>query len=91
MQQRFENFKIFVESEAPSDSMIPLLLKPMTLQMFIAGIVQMKIKYDDGQPWTGQRASKLILSTLGLHPLQFTPPALDKFQRYCEYFLEQTA
>ena len=97
MQQKFENFKAFVESEVPG-SAVTFLLGQADLQTFIAIIIKMVNEHepcDHDGPAGGvtttricsHHAAGIILERLGLNPESFSAAARVKLELYCEYFL----
>ena len=93
MQQRFDNFVTFVESEVPN-SPIVFLLKQLNLETFLAGMIKMvnehpPCTHDEITNLCGHHAASAVLARLHLEPAAFSPASLAKFTRYCEYFLEQ--
>ena len=83
--QKFDNFKLFVESEVPG-SAVSFLLRPLTLHAFIAILIKMKEHYQG--ELTAHNVAAAILDHLNIDPSKFTPEARTKFELYCEYFLQ---
>lgn len=84
IQPRFDNFKLFVESEAPY-SMAAFMLKPIGLEAFLEIIAKMKAEYKGEDDPTS--IAMHVLGELYLDPKDFTAEALQRFTLYCEYFM----
>ena len=95
LEQRFTNFKTFVEQQVPN-SMIVFMLKTMSLQGFLALMIKMTREHPACSKYCGgvaigrhcsEHAAEIVMKKLDLDPAQFTPEALAKFKLYCEYFM----
>jgi len=70
--------------------MAAILLKPLTLNAFLALLIKMKDGFKD-ELVDAKNVSAAILDRLDIDPTKFSKDALAKFELYCECFLEAIA
>lgn len=95
MEERFINFKAFVEKQMPN-STVALVLNHVNLQAFMLMIIKMVDEHPacehdfKSNKICGHHAAIAIFEKLRLDPAEFTPEARVKFERYCTYFISLT-
>lgn len=82
MEQRFTNFKQFVQAHIPHNP-VTYLLQTMSLDIFFALLTRMRAA---NGPMTPREISRHVLTRLMINPTDFPPAALSKFELYIEYF-----